>query len=316
MSEHQSANPQELIQHIVQATDSLTDQEAARRYQQILAQLPPDQATKLNALALSQASHGERHILASQFREAHDSASTPFDGYHFNSDDAAATPLGLGQMSARAQQQDPALFGNLLGENSSLGGKIGKAALAALAALLIRQLLNNQQNSSPSGQGVPIGGTSNTDLLSTILSSLLSNASSGSAGGQPAPGGSQPAPGGSTADPLSQILGSLLGGASGGQGGGSVGGQPAPGGSTADPLSQILGALLSSASSGPASGPVGGSASNQPAPSGIDIGKILDGALDTHSTADQAPQGGGLGGLLGSILGGTTSNPNWHSHRR
>jgi hypothetical protein len=80
MTNNRFANPQELIQQITHATNNLSDQEAAQRYQQILAQLPPDPAAELNALALSQVSMDERRGLAGQFRQAHQNSNTPFDG--------------------------------------------------------------------------------------------------------------------------------------------------------------------------------------------------------------------------------------------
>ncbi|MBC8076974.1 MAG: hypothetical protein H7Y32_12930, partial [Chloroflexales bacterium] len=100
-----------IIARITEATSSLSDEEATQRYQQILAQLPPDQAEELNALALSQVASGNRRSLARQFKQANDDPSSPFDGYTFNDDDdddVVASPTSLGRMTARAQQQDPA----------------------------------------------------------------------------------------------------------------------------------------------------------------------------------------------------------------
>src|SRR5262249_38068726 len=142
MSNDMFANPQALKQLLLQATSRLSDAEAAQRYQQILAQLPPDQAAELNTLALSQVGATDRRQLAAQFRQAHEDPNTPFDGYEAANDDAAAHPRSLGRMAARAQQQDPDLLGGLLGGSSSLGGQVGKAALAALAALLIRRMMS------------------------------------------------------------------------------------------------------------------------------------------------------------------------------
>jgi|GEM_PF-1610050 len=257
-------NPQELIHQVLQATDRMSDQEAAQRYQQILAQLPPEQAAELNALALSQVSAPERRTLAGQFRQAHNNPNTPFDGYHFDDEEEAASPLGLGRMSARAQQQDPALVGGLLGGNSQLGGAIGKAALGALAALLIRQLMSRQQ--SGHAQGGPAGG----------LGGL----------------------GGAGVDPIGAILGGLLGGGLGGQQlpGGFGGGQNAPSGG-------FGGQQFPGGFGGGQNAPSGGFGGQQ-LPGGLDLGSILSSVLGSGSMARQAPQGGGLGSLLGSILGG------------
>jgi hypothetical protein len=265
MSSQQFGNPQALIQQVMQATESLSDREAAQRYQQILAQLPPDQAEELNALALSQVDPGERRSLASQFRQAHQDPNTAFHGYDFDDDDEAASPMGLGRLSARAQQQDPALFGGMLGGDNPLGGRVGKAALAALATLLIRQMMSGQQG------GAMGGGTS-----------------TGGMGGMGGMGG---------ADPIGSILGGLLGGVlGGGVGGASTGGMGDMGGmgragGSSDTAGRRYDGTLGDA---PAGGGMGG----------IDLGSILGGLLGGGSMARRAPQGGGLGSLLGALLGG------------
>jgi len=233
MSTHQFANPQELIQQITHATNNLSDQEAAQRYQDILAQLPSDQATELNALALSQVGQDERRGLAGQFRQAHDNPNTPFDGYEFDDDDEAASPLGLGRMSARAQHQDPALLGSMFSGNSSLGGTVGKAALGALAALLIRQMMNGQQSRSY-GQG-PMSSMGGANPIGSILGGLLGGAGGfggGTYGRQQMPGGLD--------------LGSILGGV---LGSGSMAGQVPQGGGLGSLLGSILGGTTDTAAS-------------------------------------------------------------------
>lgn len=238
MSNDQFASPQALIQQITQATDNLSNQEAAERYQQILRQLPPEQAAELNALALSQVDQGQRRSLAGQFRQAHNNPDTPFDGYDFDDDDEAASPLGLGRMSARAQQQDPALFGGMLGGNSPLGGTLGKAALGALAAILIRQMMSGQQERSR-GQGGQMGGMGG-DVIGSILGGLLGG---GLGGQQRMPGGlgggggfgdQQQMPGGID-------LGSILSGA---LGDGSTARRAPQGGGLGDLLGSILGGAM------------------------------------------------------------------------
>lgn len=272
---HQAfSDPQALAQQVMQAANSLSDQEASQRYQQILAQLPPDQAEELNALALSQVSSGERRVLASGFKQAHHDAERPFSGYDYDDDDEAATPNSLGRLSARAQQQDPALLGGLFGQNSSMGGQIGKAALAALAALLIRRMMSGQGQTQ--GRGMPMGGA---DPISSILGGLLG----GGAGGMGGLGGQSAPMGG---DPLSSILGGLLGGGAGGLGGagGSYGNQRLPSGSQSSGID--LGSILS--------GVLGGGAARQHVPqSGGDLGSILGSILGGGSSGGSS---GGSGG--------------------
>lgn len=264
MTNEMLSNPQALAQQVMAATENLSNEEAAQRYQQILAQLPSDQAAELNALAMSQVASSERKSLASNFKQAHQDPNSPFDGYDYDDDDEAADPRNLGQMSVRAQQQDPALLGNIFGNNSGLGGQIGKAALAALAALLIRRMMSGQ-------------GGANSNVIGSILGSLLGGGS-GMGGGFGGGYGNQTMPGGD----LGSILGGLLGG------GGGLGGQPMPRRGQPAPgvdLGSILGGLL------------GGGAGGQYIPrggGGGDLGSILGSILGGggDNTTPTAPGAG------------------------
>ena len=240
MTTNSLGNPQALAQQIMEAANSLSDQEASQRYQQIVAQLPPDEATKLNALALSQVDHNERRTLASQFRQAKNDPNSPFDDFDDDDDDdRAADPMVLGRMTARAQQQDPALLGGMLGgQQSGIGGQIGKAALAALAAMLIRNMMNGQ--GAGQSQGLPQQGLPQR-------------------GGQQMPS-SQGMPGGLD---IGSILGGLLGGG-GAQGGHSQG---MPGGLD---IGSILGGVLGG----------GGAQQPQAGDLGSILGSILGGGAD------------------------------------
>lgn len=240
MTTNSLGNPQALAQQLMEAANSLSDQEASQRYQQIVAQLPPDEATKLNALALSQVDHNERRTLASQFRQAKNDPNSPFDDFDDDDDDdRAADPMVLGRMTARAQQQDPALLGGMLGgQQSGIGGQIGKAALAALAAMLIRNMMNGQ--GAGQSQGLPQQGLPQR-------------------GGQQMPS-SQGMPGGLD---IGSILGGLLGGG-GAQGGHSQG---MPGGLD---IGSILGGVLGG----------GGAQQPQAGDLGSILGSILGGGTD------------------------------------
>jgi hypothetical protein len=198
----------------------------------------------------------ERRSLAGQFRAAHNDPNRPFSGYDVDDDDEAATPQVLGRLSARAQQQDPALLGSVLGSDNPLGGQIGKAALAALATLLIRQVLSGQQGAQQSGgyAGSPAAG--GADPLSTILGGLLG----GAAGGGSASGGS--------GLDLGTILGSILAGS----GAPSQAPQSGMGGAASGlDLGSILGSVLGS----------GGMANK--APQGGGLGSLLEALLEGAS---------------------------------
>ncbi|MBC8163458.1 MAG: hypothetical protein H7Z42_19795 [Roseiflexaceae bacterium] len=290
MTINKIGDPQALSRQIMEATNNLTDEQASQRYQQILAQLPPDQAEDLNAMAMSQVGQTERHSLAAQLRQANNDPDSPFDGYDYDDDDEAASPASLGRMSLQAQQQDPRLLGGMLGgQQSGLGGQIGKAALSALAALLIRRMMSGQAAGSSSG--LPAQG--------------------GLPSGQPMPGGLD----------LGSILGGLLGGGAGGQPMPSS--QSIPGGD----LGSILGGLLGGGAGGPSQGlpPRAGQPmpNSQPMPGGLDLGSILGGLLGGGAISRQSQQGGDLGSILGSILSGApqdvptpASEPAKRSHRR
>ena len=257
MTTNSLGNPQALAQQIMEAANSLSDQEASQRYQQIVAQLPPDEATKLNALALSQVDHNERRTLASQFRQAKNDPNSPFDDFDDDDDDdRAADPMVLGRMTARAQQQDPALLGGMLGgQQSGIGGQIGKAALAALAAMLIRNMMNGQ--GAGQSQGLPQQGLPQR-------------------GGQQMPS-SQGMPGGLD---IGSILGGLLGG--GGAQGGHSQGLPQRGGQQMPPSQGMPGGLDIGSILG---GVLGGGGAQQPQAG--DLGSILGSILG--GGADDAP---------------------------
>lgn len=291
MSQETFSDPGRLAQQLLSAANSLTDEEAGRRYQQILGQLPREEAAQLNALALTQVAPDQRRVLASGLKQAHQDPNSAFDGYDDDDDEVAATPQRLGQMSAKAAQQDPALVNNLFGgENSALGGQVGKAALAALAALLIRKFLGGQQQSADS-MGSFGGSGAGMDPVSMILGSLL-----GGGGG----GGSYQQSQGGAGD-LGSILGQVLGGAGAQQMPSGRAQQQMPGGDLGSILGQVLG------------GQQGGGAGDLGSILGQVLGGQQGGAQQMPSRSGGSQAGGpDLGSILGSILGGGGST----SHRK
>jgi hypothetical protein len=294
MSQGMTSDQAALVQQIQAAASSMSDEEATRRYSEILAKLPPEAASQLNALAFSQVAPEQRKGLAAQFAQAKQDPNRPFDAFDYDDLDNAAQPQSLGRMSAAAQQQDPALLGSMFGgDNNALGGTIGKAALAALAALLIRQFTSSQGGAA--SQQTPQG-----DVLGSILGSVLG-------------GGAQQSPQGGV--DLGSILGSVLA---------SAGGQQAPQGYPQQSpqggidLGSILGSVLANA--GGQQAPQG--YPQQSPQGGIDLGSIL-GSVLAGAGNQQSPQQGGagdLGSILGSILGGAAGGqqtpPGTGSHRK
>jgi hypothetical protein len=226
--------------------NSISNEEAGRRYQELMSKLPPDVAAQAHTQVLAQFSPDERRQIAAQLQGAHDDPNSAFHGFDARDLDQAAEPRTLATLSQRASDQDPGLFGNIFGQGqgSPLNSQIGKLLLSALAAYLTQRMLSGTQANSRGapggaygggplgGQGSPLGGQSGG--LGDILGGLLG----GQAGSQSGQGGG-----------LGDILGGLLGGQSGsqsGQGGG---------------LGDILGGLL-----GGQAGTQPGSTPNAPEP--------------------------------------------------
>ncbi|MFV9506248.1 MAG: hypothetical protein AB4911_16990 [Oscillochloridaceae bacterium umkhey_bin13] len=269
-----AANPAALIQQIMAATNQMSDQEAMQRYQQLLAQLPREQAAQLNALAMSQLTPEQRNSLAAGFKQANADASRPFDGYVYQDDRAAAAPQNLGLMSAQALQQDPALVNQLLGgENSGMGGQVGKAALAALMALIASQMAGGQAQAAPA-QPAQGGGFD----LGSLIGSVLSSQQKAPAQGQGQAGGFD--------------IGALIGSVLSSQQKAPAQGQGQAGGFD---IGALIGSVLSSQQ--------GQAAQGQGQAGGIDIGALIGSVLSSQQ--GQAAQGQpDLGSLLGSLLGG------------
>lgn len=256
-------NPQ-LLQQIITAANQLSPDEAARRYQQIMAQLPPDVATQLNALVVSRLPSDARRQVAAQLRRANDDPSRPFSGFSYADEDEAAQPQALGRMLKLARDQDPQLAQGLLENDSGLGGQLGKMALAALAYILIQRMMGDQANERGAGQS---GGGGLGGLLGGLLGSLLGGLTGASQSGRGQASG---------ADPIGSILGDLLGGGQMSQ-------------ADVDRMGRTIGEVLGSGQ-GRTGGSFGGA------------GDPLGGLLGGGGSSQQAPDLGGLlGALLGSI---------------
>lgn len=141
---------------------SISDEEAARRYREMMRNAPPDLAAQANEHAFGQLPQQDRRALADHFRSASQDPNRPFDGYSYNDPNEAADPRNLGRMAGRASEQDPDLLGQLVGPNSPLNSTIGKAALAAGAAFLASRVLRGQGGQG--GLGNLFGGQGGSGL--------------------------------------------------------------------------------------------------------------------------------------------------------
>jgi len=129
--------------------DQISDEEAARRYREMMMHTDDDMddpaAETEYEQAFSRMSEGERRDLASRYQEATRDSSRSFQGYREGQDlDRAASPRELGRMTRQASQQDPDLLESLLGQGSPLASTGGKMAMAGLAAFAAKRFLNNR----------------------------------------------------------------------------------------------------------------------------------------------------------------------------
>lgn len=124
--------------------NSISDEEAARRYREMMQNASPEVAAQANQQVFSQLPDQQRQVLASHFQRAHDDPNQAFDGYNHSDPNQAADPQNLGQMAAQAAQQQPDLLGQLVGQNSPLNSTAGKIALAAGAAYVASRVLGGQ----------------------------------------------------------------------------------------------------------------------------------------------------------------------------
>ncbi|HEU5014783.1 MAG TPA: hypothetical protein VFT66_19840 [Roseiflexaceae bacterium] len=159
------SNPQkqqdyaDFVQRYQNDPSSISDEEAARRYREMMRNSPQDLADQANQHGFGQLPEQDRRQLAQQYEQAHSNPGRPFDGYNANDPNQAADPRQLGRMTQQAENQDPDLFGQLFGQNSPLNSTIGKAALAGAAAFLASRVLGGQgQSGAGGGLGGLLGG--------------------------------------------------------------------------------------------------------------------------------------------------------------
>jgi hypothetical protein len=134
----------DFIQRHQSDPNSISDEEAARRYRELMRNAPPDLLAEANEHAFQQLPPQDRRTLADRFRDATQDPNRPFDGYTYDDPNQAADPRNLGRMAGQAGQQDPDLLEQLIGKDSPLNSTIGRAALAAGAAYLASRVLSGQ----------------------------------------------------------------------------------------------------------------------------------------------------------------------------
>jgi hypothetical protein len=269
----------DFLQRFQANPNAISNEEAARRYRELMSKLPPEAAAEVHSQVLAQLPPDERRQIAEQFERANNDPNQPFTGFDADDLDQAAQPRTLGVMSQRASTQDPDLFGQIFGPNSPLNGPLGKMLMSALVAYLAQRVLGGQSQQ----RGGPATGAQDNPI-GDILGGLL--------GGQA--GGTVPAGSGGVSG--SGGLGDILGGLLGGQAGAGRTGTSGSGG-----LGDILGGLLG--------GQAGGSRADAGSAGGLDdvLGGLLGGQSGAQSGADQ-------GGITSDAE--ADDNPKPRSHRR
>jgi hypothetical protein len=147
---------------------SISDEEAAHRYREMMRNAPPDALEEANEYAFGQLDPQDRRQVAERFRQRHDDPSSPFQGFQYRDDDEAADPRNLGRMMRQAEDQDPSFLEQILGGGrgramgqgggqdqlgSLLNSPMGKAAMAAGAAYLANRFLSQQGRGVQGGLG-------------------------------------------------------------------------------------------------------------------------------------------------------------------
>jgi hypothetical protein len=227
LSAEKQADYSDYLKRFQEDPHSISTEEAAQRYQELVRHAPPELAAEANQQIMGLLPQNERDVLAT------------------NIQGGSQTPQTLG------------LLDHILGKDSVLNTPLGKMILSAAVAYLANRMLNQQQGQA--GTRAPSGGLG--DLISTILSGAAATQTQGgnqqspagglgdilgailggqAQGGQQMPAGQVPTGG------LGDILGALMGGQVQQAGSGQA---PAGG------LGDILGALMGGAPDAPAADP-------------------------------------------------------------
>ena len=126
--------------------EAISDEEAARRYRELMAHADEDDDLGQNdEQVFAKLPENERRTLAERFRAATEDPERPYDGYTKHQDlSEASSPRELGRMTRQAARKDPDLLEQVVGENSPLTGTAGRVALAGLAVMAAKRFLGKR----------------------------------------------------------------------------------------------------------------------------------------------------------------------------
>jgi len=124
----------------------LNDQDVAQRYQQTLQYAPPEVLQQAHEEAFSRLSPQEQQQIVNHLQQAHNDPNQPFQYPQFNNGGQQGySPSQMGGMMRQAQQQQPDLLQNMLGQGGALSSPMAKMAMAGVAAIAAQHLMGNNQ---------------------------------------------------------------------------------------------------------------------------------------------------------------------------
>ena len=121
---------------------SISDEEAARRYRELVSQLDDDDLDDAHQAAFGPLPKHDRRQLAHRYEEATRDPGRPYQGYPQDLPvEHAVDPRELGRMTRRAAREDPDLLEQVVGPDAPFASTAGKVALDGAAALIARRIL-------------------------------------------------------------------------------------------------------------------------------------------------------------------------------
>ena len=137
--------------------DGISDREAVDRYQQVAPQLPPDLYEESAQEAFARMSPQERAQFVQYLRQRAQQQNMNFPDLNQDGidDRVQQDPRELARMTTRMGQQQPGGLGALLGGGGSgggggggmgdlLGNPLAKAALAGVAAIAVKKMMDRR----------------------------------------------------------------------------------------------------------------------------------------------------------------------------
>src|SRR5262245_31923336 len=82
----------DFVQRYQDDPSSISDEEAARRYREMMRNAPPEIAAEAHEQAFGQLPQQDRRVLADRYQAASRDPNRPFDGYNYSDPNQAADP--------------------------------------------------------------------------------------------------------------------------------------------------------------------------------------------------------------------------------